>query len=98
MAGPLQGYTVLELGDGIASGYCGRLLAGFGATVIKVEPPQGDRARRARVVPGAPLPDPNCAPLFLYLGMGKRSLVADLNDPDDAARVRELAQHADVVL
>jgi crotonobetainyl-CoA:carnitine CoA-transferase CaiB-like acyl-CoA transferase len=98
MPGPLHGYTVLELGEGIPAGYCGRLLAGFGATVTKVEPPGGDRSRHARVVPGASAPDPERAPLFLYLGMGKRSLVADLDDPGDAARVRRLAARADVLL
>ena len=74
MPGPLNGITVLEVGDGIAAGYCGRVLAGFGATVVKVEPAAGSAQRRARVVPGAPLPDQEAAPLFTYLGMGKRSL------------------------
>jgi len=98
MPGPLNGFTVLELGEGVAVGYCGRLLAGFGATVIKVEPAAGDRTRHARVVIGAPEPDPGAAPFFLYLGMGKRSLVADLELPDDATHVRQLALHADVML
>lgn len=78
--GPLAGLAVLEVGDGIAAAFCGRLLAGFGATVVKVEPPQGDPSRRARVVDGAPEPGPEAAPLFAYLGMGKRSLVASSDD------------------
>ena len=37
---------VLELGAGIASAYAARLLADQGADVVKVEPPEGDPARR----------------------------------------------------
>ncbi len=40
--GPLEGVRVLELGSTIAGPFCGRLLAEFGASVIKVEPPEGD--------------------------------------------------------
>ena len=44
-AGPLAGCRVLELGSTIDGPFCGRLLADFGAEVIKVEDPAGDAVR-----------------------------------------------------
>ena len=43
---PLQGVRVVELTDGVAGAYAGRLLAVLGAEVVKVEPPNGDVVRR----------------------------------------------------
>jgi crotonobetainyl-CoA:carnitine CoA-transferase CaiB-like acyl-CoA transferase len=42
---PLCGYRVLEMGSTVAGPFCGRLLADFGAEVIKVEPFEGDAVR-----------------------------------------------------
>jgi len=51
---PLAGFTVLELGEGVSAPYCGKLLADYGADVIKVEPLEGDAARRHGPFPNGP--------------------------------------------
>ena len=46
MSGPLDGVTLIELGQLIAGPFCGQLMADYGADVIKVEDPnKGDPLR-----------------------------------------------------
>jgi crotonobetainyl-CoA:carnitine CoA-transferase CaiB-like acyl-CoA transferase len=45
---PLSELRVVEISSGDALGYCGKMFADFGADVIKIEPPDGDVARRSR--------------------------------------------------
>src|ERR1700756_69277 len=62
-----------------------QLLADLGADVLKVEPPGGDRERV--------MPD-RVANFYGH----KRSLVLDLKQAEDRARLLELESHADVVV
>ena len=95
MSSGLQGVRVLEIGGHVSAPALTRLLADLGADVIKVEPPEGDRARRRGPYPlDATSPDPERSGLFLALNTNKRSVVADPAGPEVAALVAE----ADVVV
>ena len=94
---PLQDVTVIETAQGVAGPFCGRMLAAFGADVIKVEPPEGDRTRRA--APRLPdVSDPEASALYLYLNMGKRGVSLDLRSADGAAAFGRLLEGADVLI
>lgn len=77
---PLAGLRVLEYADGIGGPYAGRLLAMLGATVVKVEPPGGDPARRKQV-DDVPLEDGQTSPLYLHLNAGKLNVAAEEAPP-----------------
>ncbi len=91
---PLTGFTVVDLSTGIAGGYCTKLLADGGATIIKVEPPEGDPLRRWSAS-GAPVDVVAGAPLFSFLAGGKHSVV---DDQDDADFLDRLLADADAVV
>ncbi|TDX77514.1 formyl-CoA transferase [Rathayibacter sp. PhB151] len=91
---PLAGVRVLELGNFIAAPTAGRLLADFGADVIKVERPgTGDELRKWRLHPGS-----TTSMLFHTLNRSKRSVALDLRTEEGRDAVRELAAECDVVL
>ncbi len=94
---PLAGIRVVELATGVAGPFAGKLLADFGADVIKVEPPRGDESRWWRLHSDEP-DDPETSPLFLHLNTNKRSIASDRGEPDGAALVARLVATADLVL
>ena len=73
----LSDITVLEVAEGVAGPFCGRMLAAFGANVIKVErPPLGDWTRwEEPQLTG--LQPPESGALYLYNNMGKKSVTID---------------------
>ncbi|KQQ24880.1 carnitine dehydratase [Methylobacterium sp. Leaf125] len=93
MAGPLAGIRVLELGQLIAAPFAARLMAEFGAEVIKVEAPgEGDPLRKWRKLHEG-------TSLWWYLqSRNKKSIAVDLKSPEGVAVVRALATSADVVI
>jgi crotonobetainyl-CoA:carnitine CoA-transferase CaiB-like acyl-CoA transferase len=91
-AGALASFRVLELGSTIAAPFCGRLLADFGAEVVKVEDCAGDPARSlGRSVNGQSL---YAATLF----RNKRLAAIDLRKPEGQDLVRRLAARSDIVI
>lgn len=83
-AGPLSGYRVLDFGAYVAGPYGAQCAADFGADVIKIEPPWGERGRTINQFTGCQ--------------RGKRSLAIDLQRPEAAEVLRRLLRSADVVM
>lgn len=94
---PLAGLRVLEFGHIAAVPFCGMLLADLGADVVKIEAPQGDGLRTWPPIADDANGD-SFSLNFASLNRGKRSVVADLKNPADLARVRALCAQTDVVI
>ena len=90
---PLTGLKVVELGALIAGPFCGKLLAEFGAEVIKIEPPgQGDPLRKWRYLKDG-------TSLWWHVqSRGKRSVTLDLRQPEGQRIARQLVLTADIVV
>jgi formyl-CoA transferase len=92
-ARPLAGIRVVELGNYIAAPTAGRLLADFGAEVIKVERPgTGDELRRWRLHGG------DTSMLFRTINRNKKSITLDLRSESGVQAVRELIEVSDVLV
>ena len=92
MSGPLDGYRVVEISEGVAGPYTTMSLADAGADVIKIEPPHGDRARGWAPSVG------DDSPLFLALNRNKRGVVLDWSSDEDLQTARRLLSQADVAV
>ena len=93
MSQPLKGITVVALEQAVAAPFCSSRLADAGATVIKIERPEGDFARGYDdVVCGAQ------SSYFVWLNRGKRSTVLDLASKQDKDVLEHLIAEADVLI
>ncbi|RJF98923.1 CaiB/BaiF CoA transferase family protein [Noviherbaspirillum saxi] len=91
--GPLAGIKVLELGTLIAGPFCSRMLAEFGADVIKIESPDGgDPIRQWRVLKdGTSL-------WWSVQSRNKKSVTLNMKDPRGQDIARQLALEADIII
>lgn len=94
---PLHGLKVVELARILAGPWVGQTLADLGADVIKVESPEGDDTRQWGP-PYINVDEEQAAAYFHCANRGKRSLAANLKNPDDLALVQTLLKNADVVI
>jgi crotonobetainyl-CoA:carnitine CoA-transferase CaiB-like acyl-CoA transferase len=82
--GPLDGLRVVDLSPDSVGAQVSQTLADFGADVLWIEAPEGNRLRTQ--------------PSFPFMGRGKRSLVADVRTPQGVETIRSLAASADVFI
>ena len=91
---PLQALRVLDVCQVMAGPFCCMLLGDLGADVIKVEPPEGDQARRAM---GFKLKGDDSLG-FLNMNRNKRSITLDLKSEAGRKAFLRLAETADVIV
>lgn len=112
--GPLKGLRVLELAAVLAGPSVGSFLAELGASVLKVEHPgTGGDVTRGWRLPGEPCGSEQVAradakglqdqalsvsAYYASANFGKQVLLADLKDPKDALRVKDIVAQSDVVI
>jgi formyl-CoA transferase len=89
--GPLAGVRVLDLTAVVLGPLATQILGDYGADVIKVEPPEGDRMRSNGVTRNRGM-----SSIFLAINRNKRSLCIDLKSPEGAAVIRKLLPTVDV--
>lgn len=94
---PLEGVRAVELGTLIAGPFCSRILAEFGAEVIKIEAPgEGDPLRKWRKM--YPDAETGTSLWWLVQARNKKSVTANLKHPDGLAAVKRLIGGADIVV
>ena len=93
MSGPLAGIRVIEIGTLIAAPFAARLMAEFGAEVIKIEAPgDGDPIRKWRKLHEG-------TSLWWYLqSRNKKSIAVNLKSEAGVDIIRQLARNADVLI
>ncbi len=90
--------TVVELSEGVSGPFATKLLADYGARVVKVERPGvGDGSRGHGPFPGD-VPHRERSALFLYLNTNKESITLDYETPTGAALLRRLLEDADALV
>ncbi|MBM3566785.1 MAG: CoA transferase, partial [Alphaproteobacteria bacterium] len=90
--GPFAGLRVIELSSTVAGPFCGRLLADFGAEVIKVEPAEGDPVRWM----GRRAEDKSLYAASIF--RNKKLVALDLRRPDAQEAVRRIAAACDILV
>ena len=97
LTGALAGVKVLDLSEDIAGSFCARLLADYGADVLKLEPPGGAALRRM-----GPFhhddPHPDHSLFFLVLNLNKQGATLNLETATGQAILKRLIPQVDVIV
>ncbi|MCI8295660.1 MAG: CoA transferase [Lachnospiraceae bacterium] len=89
---PLEKIRVLDLTQEICRPFCTQMLADLGATVIKIEPPEGDSSRRRGIRHGG------SSTSYMSLNRGKKSMLLDLGREEERTLFLQLAGSADIIV
>ena len=95
--GPLDGVKALDLSEDIAGSFCGRLLADYGAEVLKLEPPTGVSLRRMGPFFGDD-PHPEKSLFYLLMNLNKKGATLNLETVTGRNILERLVPHVDVVI
>ena len=97
LPGMLDGVKVLDLSEDIAGSFCTRLLADYGADVLKVEPPSGAHLRRM-----GPFfqddPNPEKSLFYLPLNLNKKGITLNLETIAGQNIFKRLSMHVDIIV
>lgn len=95
-AAPLAGITIVAMEQAVSAPMCTRVLADFGARVIKVENPKGgDFARDYDDVVNGP---GGLAAHFVWANRGKESITLNLKSPAGLDVLHRLLERADALV
>src|ERR1700761_7140555 len=96
----LTGIRIVELAESVAGEYFGKLLADFGAEVIKIERPRCGSPTRAMapIIGDGDGDGPERSALFAYLNTNKRSAVLDVSCAAEVERLHQIIATADAVV
>jgi CoA:oxalate CoA-transferase len=99
MSGALEGIVVIDLSHVLAGPFCTMILADLGAEVIKVEPPQGDDARKfGPFLADHNRPENRESAYFISINRNKKSVCLDLKSDSGKRVLEDLLGRADVVV
>lgn len=93
----LDDLKVLDLSQGLAGPICAKILADFGADVVKVEPLAGDAARRMAPFFGED-PHPEKSLVYLLANLNKRGVKVNFDVAEGRDLVRQMALKADIIV
>ena len=95
--GVFDGVKVLDLSEDIAGSFCARLLADYGADVLKLEPPGGAALRKMGPFFGDD-PHPEKSLFFLVMNLNKKGATLNLETVTGRSILKKLTQYVDVVI
>ena len=95
--GVFEGVKVLDLSEDIAGSFCARLLADYGAEVLKLEPPGGAALRKMGPFFGDD-PHPEKSLFFLVMNLNKKGATLNLETATGRSLLKQLTQHVDVII